>query len=146
MVFVWKPYAGSFRVDVRHCTCCLANESGRPVLSLVVYRFCHAPTRPPKMFKKKSKKSSSSALPPPPPPDANLEDDLFAQLDAQDQANVRLGAQSIAQSQKSTTTITTTTSTDSTQSTKLQKPKKDSKLRFKAREVRSFPTDCVAWP
>lgn len=87
------------------------------------------------MFKKKAKKSSSSLLSQPPLPDTNLEDDLFAQLNAQEKSTAGPESQNMSQSGRSTATTTTSTSADSSQSSKLQKPKKDSKLRFKAREV-----------
>jgi len=80
------------------------------------------------MFKKESKKSAVAPLPPP-PTDGNLEDELFAQLDAQDQA------QAVNGTLNSSTTLATTNSAESGQSNKLQKPKKDPKFRFKAREV-----------
>jgi OTU domain-containing protein 6 len=83
------------------------------------------------MFKRKSKKSATDPLPPR-TVDDNLEDDLFAQLDAQEQPALTVPAIGATQS---ATTLATTTSAESSQSTKLQKPKKDSKLRFKAREV-----------
>jgi len=83
------------------------------------------------MFKKKSKKSAAAPLPPQTTND-DLEDDLFAQLDAQEQSALTLPANGTP---TSATTLATMTSAESNQSTKLQKPKKDSKLRFKAREV-----------
>jgi hypothetical protein len=83
------------------------------------------------MFKKKSKKSAVAPLPPQTTND-DLEEDLFAQLDAQEQSALTLPANGTP---NSATTLATMTSTESNQSTKLQKPKKDSKLRFKAREV-----------
>lgn len=85
------------------------------------------------MFKKKSKKSPTPAVPLPVSND-NLEDDLFAQLDAQDQPGLAPPANATPQS----STTLATTSTESGQSSKLQKLKKDSKLRFKAREVSAF--------
>ncbi|KIM28754.1 hypothetical protein M408DRAFT_329211 [Serendipita vermifera MAFF 305830] len=84
------------------------------------------------MFKKKNKKSPAPVAPLPVTSD-DLEDDLFAQLDAKDQSALPAPVNATPQS---STTLATTTSTESSQSTKLQKPKKDSKLRFKAREAR----------
>jgi hypothetical protein len=82
------------------------------------------------MFKKKSKKGSAAPLVAAPslidPLDATLEDVLFAQLDAKEQ---QLSSKATSQDSQSPPSL------DSSQSTKLQKPKKDSKLRFKAREV-----------
>lgn len=90
------------------------------------------------MFKKKSKKGSNASLPAPVAPmdpnNVSLEDDLFAQLDAKEQLSVT-PSQNTSQSGQSATTLTSNTSLESSQSSKLQKPKKDSKLRFKAREV-----------
>jgi len=87
------------------------------------------------MFKKKSKKGTGAALAAPSNPidpvDASLEDALFAQLDAK----LQLSSKDTSQSGHPPPTIPSKTSVDLLQSSKLQKPKKDSKLRFKAREV-----------
>jgi OTU domain-containing protein 6 len=93
------------------------------------------------MFKKKSKKSAAAPLTPQTTSD-DLEDDLFAQLDAQEQSALTLPANGTP---NSATTLATMTSTESNQSTKLQKPKKDSKLRFKAREVSVSPSPVASY-
>jgi hypothetical protein len=65
------------------------------------------------------------------PIDATLEDVLFAQLDAKE----HLTSNDTSQASQYAATLASNTSVDSSQSKKLQKPRKDSKLRFKAREV-----------
>jgi hypothetical protein len=145
LLFVWKPHPGPFGVAICHnCSTrfvvVVRGQGGEGVKTKLGRRSQPLPFL--NMFKKKSKKPSPTSLPPP-PANSNLEDDLFAQLDAQD-ALKELPSHDTNKSTKSTTTTTTTTSTESSTSGKLSKLKKDSKLRFKAREVSVRLGVCVA--